>query len=74
MSETMQKKHRGTVKWFNDQKGFGFITRDGDRIDFFVHFRQIVGDGYRTLQNGQKVTFTGVDGPKGFAAEEVEGV
>jgi len=71
MSETLHKKHSGKVKWFNDQKGFGFITRDVDKEDFFVHFRHIVGTGHRTLLDGQKVTFRGVRGPKGLAAEEV---
>jgi CspA family cold shock protein len=47
----------GTVKWFNDEKGFGFISREGER-DVFVHFRQIVGEGRKTLKEGQQVEFT----------------
>lgn len=60
----------GTVKWFNDEKGFGFIEREGER-DVFVHFRQIVGDGHRTLKEGQKVEFTIGEGQKGPQAENV---
>ncbi|HEY8488643.1 MAG TPA: cold-shock protein, partial [Thermaerobacter sp.] len=47
----------GTVKWFNAEKGYGFITRDDGQGDVFVHFSAIVGTGYRTLEEGQKVTF-----------------
>jgi CspA family cold shock protein len=60
----------GTVKWFNDSKGFGFIEREGGP-DVFVHFRAINGEGHRSLQDGQKVSFEVVDGPKGPAAENV---
>lgn len=60
----------GIVKWFNDEKGFGFIEREG-RADVFVHFRSINGDGRRTLQEGQKVTFEVTDGQKGPQAENV---
>jgi CspA family cold shock protein len=60
----------GTVKWFNDSKGFGFIEREGGS-DVFVHFRAINGEGHRTLKDGQKVSFEVVDGPKGPAAENV---
>ena len=60
----------GTVKWFNDSKGFGFIEREGGP-DVFVHFRAINGEGHRTLKDGQKVTFEVVQGPKGPAAENV---
>lgn len=60
----------GTVKWFNSSKGFGFIQRDqGD--DVFVHFRAIVGDGYRSLEEGQRVKFTVTQGQKGPQAENV---
>ena len=60
----------GTVKWFNDEKGFGFIAREaGD--DVFVHFRSIQGEGYRTLNEGQTVEFKLVEGPKGLQAEDV---
>ena len=60
----------GTVKWFNDAKGFGFIEQDGGS-DVFVHHTAIVGDGFKTLEEGQKVTFEIVDGAKGPAAENV---
>ena len=60
----------GTVKWFNDSKGFGFIEREGGP-DVFVHFRAINGEGHLSLQDGQKVSFEVVQGPKGPAAENV---
>ncbi len=60
----------GTVKWFNDEKGFGFISREGER-DVFVHFRQIVGEGRKTLKEGQQVEFTVGEGLKGPQAENV---
>jgi len=60
----------GTVKWFNDSKGYGFLEREGGP-DVFVHFRAINGEGHRSLQDGQKVTFEVVQGPKGPAAENV---
>ncbi len=60
----------GIVKWFNDEKGFGFIERDGGS-DVFVHFRAINGTGRRTLQEGQKVTFEVTQGQKGPQAENV---
>ena len=68
----MSERISGTVKWFNNAKGFGFITRDGSDDDIFVHFRSIQGDGYRTLNEGQAVEFKLVEGPKGLQAEEVE--
>ena len=67
----MSERISGTVKWFNNAKGFGFITRDGSDDDIFVHFRSIQGDGYRTLNEGQAVEFKLVEGPKGLQAEEV---
>jgi CspA family cold shock protein len=60
----------GTVKWFNDAKGYGFITREGER-DVFVHFRAIQGEGRRTLKEGQQVQFTIGEGQKGPQAENV---
>ncbi|MCZ2720594.1 cold shock domain-containing protein [Marinomonas sp. 15G1-11] len=60
----------GIVKWFNDEKGFGFIERDGG-ADVFVHFRSINGTGRRTLQEGQTVSFEVTDGQKGPQAENV---
>ena len=60
----------GTVKWFNEAKGFGFISQEsGD--DLFVHFRSILGDGFKKLDEGEKVSFTVGHGPKGLQAENV---
>lgn len=66
----MSDREVGTVKWFNDSKGFGFISRESG-ADVFVHFRAIQGTGFRTLQEGQKVSFKVVQGQKGLQAEEV---
>ena len=55
----------GTVKWFNDAKGFGFITPDGGGKDLFAHFSAIQGHGFKTLKEGQKVSFDATKGPKG---------
>ncbi len=60
----------GTVKWFNDSKGFGFISSETG-ADVFVHYSQINGDGFRTLEEGQSVEFELRDGPKGKFAEAV---
>ena len=67
---SMSDRQVGTVKWFNDAKGFGFISRDNGP-DLFVHFRAISGSGFRTLQEGQKVSFEVKQGPKGLQAESV---
>ena len=67
----MSERVNVTVKWFNNAKGFGFITRNESDDDVFVHFRSIQGDGYRTLDEGQAVEFKVVEGPKGLQAEEV---
>jgi CspA family cold shock protein len=69
----MGERSNGTVKWFNNAKGFGFITRDSGE-DVFVHFRSIRGEGYRTLTQGQPVSFDLLEGPKGLHAEDVEKV
>ena len=61
---------QGIVKWFNDAKGFGFLSRAGGE-DVFVHFSAIQSNGFRSLQEGQAVTFDVVRGPKGFQAENV---
>ena len=61
----------GTVKWFNDAKGFGFITPDGGGEDLFVHFSSIQGNGFTSLQENQKVTFEVTQGPKGKQASNV---
>ncbi|MCI5149233.1 MAG: cold-shock protein [Candidatus Electrothrix sp. MAN1_4] len=60
----------GTVKWFNDAKGFGFIEQDGGP-DVFVHHSAIRADGFKSLQEGSRVSFDVVDGQKGLAAENV---
>lgn len=62
----------GTVKWFNDQKGFGFITPDGGGRDLFVHHTDVKMDGFRTLKEGQRVTYVATEGPKGPQATEVQ--
>jgi CspA family cold shock protein len=61
----------GTVKWFNDSKGFGFIEQEGGP-DVFVHFSAITGDGFKSLAEGQRVSFDVTDGPKGPQAANVE--
>jgi len=67
----MSDRETGTVKWFNDSKGYGFIQRDqGD--DVFVHFRAIRSDGFRSLSEGQRVEFSVVEGDKGLQADDVE--
>jgi CspA family cold shock protein len=67
----MSDRQTGTVKWFNDAKGFGFITPESGQ-DLFVHFRSIMGSGFKTLQEGQKVSFKVVQGQKGLQADEVQ--
>jgi CspA family cold shock protein len=64
---------RGTVKWFNADKGYGFLAVDG-QDDVFVHWSKIVSDGYKTLEDGQPVEFDVVDGPKGREADAVKAV
>jgi CspA family cold shock protein len=67
----MSQRQTGVVKWFNDAKGFGFITQDGGP-DLFVHFRSIQGQGFKSLKEGQKVTFEAIQGQKGMQADKVE--
>ncbi len=69
----MSDRQTGTVKWFNDAKGFGFITPESGE-DVFVHFRAIQGNGFRSLQEGQKVSFVVVRGQKGLQADEVQAI
>ena len=66
----MSDRINGTVKWFNGTKGYGFLARDGGE-DVFVHFSAIQGEGFKNLQEGQKVEFTVEQGPKGLQAAEV---
>jgi CspA family cold shock protein len=66
----MSERQTGTVKWFDSGKGFGFIERANGK-DLFVHFRAIVGEGHRSLEEGQKVEFTETAGQKGPQAENV---
>jgi len=62
---------RGRVKWFNDQKGYGFIEQEGGGGDVFVHYSSIVGEGFKTLTEGEEVEFDLTQGPKGAKAENV---
>jgi CspA family cold shock protein len=67
----MADRQMGTVKWFNDAKGFGFITPESG-ADLFVHFRSIQGTGFKSLAEGQRVSFIAVQGQKGMQADEVQ--
>ena len=66
----MSERENGTVKWFSNNKGYGFIERE-DGPDVFVHFSAVQSDGYRSLEEGQRVEFTIEDGPKGPQAASV---
>lgn len=68
----MGERHEGVVKWFDERKGFGFIVREDGGADVFVHYSQIVGQGFRTLRDGQRVSFELGAGPKGPQALAVE--
>jgi len=67
----MAERERGTVKWFNNDKGFGFIEREKGG-DVFVHFKSITAEGYKSLSEGQRVEFTVTQGQKGLQAEDVK--
>jgi cold shock protein len=69
--EEAVKMALGTVKWFNDAKGYGFISRSDDGKDVFVHYSSISGDGFRTLNQGQTVEYEEQQGPKGLFAAKV---
>lgn len=62
----------GTVKWFNDAKGFGFITPDAGGDDLFAHFSEIRAEGFKSLKENQKVTFEAKKGPKGMQASNIQ--
>ncbi len=67
----MSEKETGIIKWFNEGKGYGFIQRDGGKGDVFVHYSAIIGQGFKTLREGERVEFTVEQGPKGPAAANV---
>jgi CspA family cold shock protein len=71
-AEVLRQMATGVVKWFSDEKGFGFITPDDGSKDLFVHQSAIVGDGFRSLQEGAKVTFNAEAGDKGPRAVDVQ--
>jgi len=68
----MAEREVGTVKWFNGEKGYGFIARKSGEKDVFVHFSAIIGDGYKTLKEDQQVEFSVVQGAKGPQAQDVK--
>ena len=68
----MSEKEIGTVKWFNGEKGYGFIARKNGEKDVFVHFSAIIGDGFKTLKEDQQVEFSVVQGAKGPQAQDVK--
>lgn len=67
----MSERYSGTVKWFNNARGYGFITRGEGSDDVFVHYRSIRGEGFRSLAEGQEVEFGMLEGEKGLQAEDV---
>jgi CspA family cold shock protein len=71
MDRRTQNMAQGAVKWFNSEKGYGFIAQDGGGADVFVHYSAIESQGYRSLDEGQRVEFEITQGPKGPQAEQV---
>jgi cold shock protein len=71
-SRKNQQMATGTVKWFNDAKGFGFITPDDGGEDLFAHFSEVKADGFKSLQENQKVSFEAKQGPKGKQAANIQ--
>ena len=67
----MSNIQNGTVKWFNDAKGFGFITPANGGEDLFAHFKEIIGDGFKSLAEGQRVEYVEARGPKGMQATKI---
>jgi CspA family cold shock protein len=74
LSGRTENMAQGTVKWFNSEKGFGFITPDDGSKDVFVHFSALVGDGYKSLDDNQRVEYDTTQGPKGPQADNVRSV
>ncbi|MCY4159242.1 MAG: cold-shock protein [Bacteroidetes bacterium] len=68
----MQDREQGTVKWFNSEKGYGFIQRDNGEKDVFVHYSEVNKDGYKSLDEGQRVEFSVTEGNKGLQAQSVD--
>ncbi len=68
----MEEREQGAVKWFDSGKGYGFISRDNGEKDVFVHYSEVNKDGYKTLDEGQRVEFTVTKGEKGFQAQNVD--
>ena len=67
----MEGREQGTVKWFSNEKGYGFITPDHGGKDLFVHFSEINSDGFKALDEGDRVEYEGGEGPKGLNAQDV---
>lgn len=70
----MSERQSGTVKWFNNARGYGFITQENSSEDVFVHYRNIRGEGFRSLSEGQSVEFSLLEGEKGLQADDVAAV
>ena len=68
----MSEREVGIVKWFNNKKGYGFIESESRNEDIFAHFRQIRGEGFKTLVEGEKVEFTTVEGKNGLQADDID--